>query len=134
MTDNDETAPVSAEMLWSLIERRADEDPAFRHHLLAFVVLQSQGTAVAGRLFDMLGLPRDRQPAPNINPMSMFLDVGVGALQTTTPEELTFVSNFIKDTFGYVLSANDPSLLSAFLSETVPGSASGSPPDPDPDS
>lgn len=106
----DETpAPVSAELLWDLIERRANEDPVFREQLLAYVVLQTHSTATAGRLFDHLGLPRDKKPAPGINPLSMFYDVGVGAIADTTPEELTAVLRTLKDSIGVPFAANAPS-------------------------
>ena len=121
----EQPAPVSAELLWNLIERKAEEDPTFRHHLLAYVVLQTQSTAFAGRLFDLLGLPRDKKPAPGINPLSMCFDVGVGAFEDISPEELASVFKFIKDSLGVPLSANTPST-------TGTPKRPKPPPDPDP--
>ena len=105
----DETpAPVSAELLWTLIERKAAEDMTFRQHLMAYVVLQTQSTELARRLFDTLGLPHDKKHAPGINPLSMCFDVGAGAFENTSPEELTSVLDFIKNSLGLALSANTP--------------------------
>ena len=105
----DETpAPVSAALLWSLIERKADEDSTFRHTLMTYVVLQTQSTALAGRLFDTLGLPRDQEHPPGVNPLSMCFDVGVGALESATHEDLTTIFNTIRNALGTVLSANTP--------------------------
>lgn len=101
-------APVSADLLWNLIERKAEEDKNFRHNLMAYVVLQTQSTALAGRLFDILGLPRDQKHPAGINPLSMCFDIGAGAFETTTHEELTIVFDAIRNSLGLAIAANTP--------------------------
>jgi len=112
--DDAPSAPVSAELLWSLIEHKAETDEAFRLHLLSYVVLQCQSTTAAGRLLDLLGVPRGHKHPEPINPLSMLYQVGVGTLETTaTAEDLARVRQLLAGVLDLVLAHDAPALLDA---------------------
>lgn len=144
MTDEGQPAQVSAELLWTLIERRTEEDPTFRRLLLAYVLFQLQGTMTAGRLLDMVGLPRGQSYPPEINPLSMLYQVGTSAIENLDTaeraEELASVHADMKRALDIIPLLSDPTFLARFTElVTDPAAAAATtrpqppPPDPTPD-
>ena len=144
MTDEGPSAQVSAELLWSLIERRADADPTFRRLLIAHVLFQLQSTTTAGRLLDMLGLPRDQRFPPEVNPLSMLHQVGTGVIDNleadSRAEEFASVVTEMKKVLDVIPLLSDPAFLARFSDLVTDPAATAAttrpqppPPDPTPD-